>query len=386
MSHIKKVALFGLSMAMLTLASANTVKDSLQFGNQQSENLHGVKAELSEIINGKFNLSARKLLPPKEEGWRGGRISFNVNVDPDNPNYITARFWGGDINEEQSRLMLFIDGKQVGQRHLGEIDQLDIMYNYPRNPTNFFYKTFPLPENMTKGKKNIELAIEAQGPIWGYGGTFEKYQKPMTQASRGIYAVYIHTEPYLELLYNSKNTEAWDDLQTPTEPGEEVLDYVKEKVNKAIEKDLNGKDKIEVGGIHFLAKAYLVKWSAAYNKAQVIDKIAKAISIHYAEFKSNPDIVGKTWEGYGAIGDAISLLAKPLEPYLDKSIEGTGKSTKEAWSEMLLASRNWHIQNRRSYTNQSMIVDWYIYQCNRGIAVLTPEKAWPEKKNTSHIV
>ena len=46
---------------------------------------------------------------------------------------------------------------------------------------------------------------------------------------------------------------------------------------------------------------------------------------------------------------------------------------------MLLASRDWHISNRRSYSNQAMTVDLNLYRCNRGIAVLSPENAWPEK-------
>jgi hypothetical protein len=366
-------------MFILTLTNANTVIDSLSFGNQLSEQQHLVKAELGEIVDGEFGLSARRLLPSPEKGWRGGRVTFSVKVDPDKPNYFTAKFWGGDVNDEETRLMLFIDGKQVGQRHLGEIDQLDIMCSYPRNPGNFFYKTFPLPENMTSGKNSVELAIEAQGPVWGYGSTFDKFQKPMTEASRGIYAAYIHTDPYLKLQHVTKNNIDWDDLSTPDSPGIEVLDSIKEKINKAIQTYLDGRDKIGADVLMFLAKAYFVDWSTAYNNAEVLDKIVKAINIHYAEFKSDPEIVGETWEGYGGIGEVISLLAKPLEPYFQKTIEGANISYKEAWGEMLQASRDWHVQNRRSYTNQSMIVDLYTYRCNRGLAVVAPDKAWPEK-------
>ena len=377
---LRRLSFLSILSLILSVASANSVVDTIQFGNPQSEQHHVVKAEFSKVVEGEFGLPARKLLPLKEEGWRGGRMTFHVNVDPDKPNYFTAKFWGGDVNREESRLMLFIDGKQVGQRHLGEIDQLDIMATDPRYPGNFYFKTFPLPENITKGKKNVELAIEVQGPVWGYGSTFEQFQKPVAEDSRGIYAAYIHTDPYLKVSHVTKNKMDWNDLSTPDSPGREVLNYIKEKINKAIESNLNGSDKIKADALMFLAKAYLVDWSVAYNNPKVIEKIVKAINIHYAEFTSNPGIVGKTWEGYGAIGEAISLLAKPLSPYLEKTIEGTGKSQKEAWSQMLQASRDWHVQNRRSYTNQSMIVDMYTYRCNRGIAVLTPEKAWPEEK------
>ena len=380
MIHFKSSVLIVSLLVLFVSVQANPVVDSLQFGNPQSEELHLVKVNLAKVVGGEFGLSARKLLPPKKEGWRGGRMTFNVNVDPNKPNYVTTKFWGGDVNGEHSRLMMFIDGKQIGQRHLGEIDQLDIMYNYARNPGNFFYKTFPLPQNMTKGKESVELSIEAQGPIWGYGGTFEKFQKPMQEASRGIYSLYVHTAPYLNVdnrLTNNKME--WNKRSTPDTPGEEVLDYVKAKVNKAIDKDLKGGDKLEVGAIMFLAKAYWVDWSHAYNNEKVVAKIVKAIDLHYAQFVGNPEIVGNTWEGYGAIGEAIFQLREPLNAYFDKTIKGKGKSRKEAWSTMLATSRDWHVHNRRSYTNQSMIVDMYIYRCNRALTAIAPEKAWPEE-------
>lgn len=380
MSQFKFSALIASLLVLLVSVQASSVVDSLQFGNPQSEDQHLVKVDLGEIVEGEFGLSARKLLPPKKEDWRGGRMTFTVDVDPDKPNYVTTKFWGGDVNNEHSRLMIFIDGKQIGQRHLGEIDQLDIMYNYPRNPGNFFYKTLPLPANMTKGKESVELAIEGQGPIWGYGGTFEKFQKPMKEASRDIYSLYVHTAPYLEqenkLTLNNKTE--WEQRATPDSPGAEVLDYVKAKVNKAIDKDLKGGDKLEVGAIMFLAKGYWVEWSNAYNNKKVVAKVVKAIDLHYSEFISNPKIVGKTWEGYGAVGEAISLLKEPLKPFLDEKIKGKDITHREAWSQMLVASRDWHVHNRRSYTNQSMIVDMYIYRCNRALTAIAPEKAWSE--------
>ena len=380
MSHLKFSVLIASLLVLFTSIQASPVVDSLQFGNPQSEKQHLTKVNLSEIIEGEFGLSARKLLPPEQENWRGGRMTFTVDVDPNKPNYVTTKFWGGDVNGEHSRLMMFIDGKQIGQRHLGEIDQLDIMYNYPRNPGNFFYKTLPLPQTMTKGKESVELSIEAQGPIWGYGGTFEKFQKPMKEASRGIYSLYVHTAPYLHQDNRlTNNKQEWDKRSTPDSPGEEVLDYVKTKVNKAIDKDLNGGDKLEVGAIMFLAKGYWVEWSNAYNNKEVVAKIVKAIDLHYGQFVANPEIVGKTWEGYGAIGEAISLLKEPLKPYLDKKIKGKDVTHQEAWSQMLEASRDWHVHHRRSYTNQSMIVDMYIYRCNRALTAIAPEKAWPEE-------
>ncbi len=72
-----------------------------------------------------------------------------------------------------------------------------------------------------------------------------------------------------------------------------------------------------------------------------------------------------------------------MKPRLDESIDdgAGGKTTRRAaYAEMLVASRDWHRENRRQYTNQSMINDLYgIYLSNRGVAVVDPAKALPEK-------
>jgi hypothetical protein len=48
---------------------------------------------------------------------------------------------------------------------------------------------------------------------------------------------------------------------------------------------------------------------------------------------------------------------------------------------MLIASRDWHRQHRRLYSNQTMINDLYgIYLANRGIEVVDPSKALPEEE------
>jgi hypothetical protein len=36
--------------------------------------------------------------------------------------------------------------------------------------------------------------VRSTGRIWGYGTNFEQYQKPMTEPTRGIYALYTHTD------------------------------------------------------------------------------------------------------------------------------------------------------------------------------------------------
>lgn len=71
-----------------------------------------------------------------------------------------------------NQLTLHVAGKQVGYRHLGDIEALEIGADAPTYPGRFIYRTCPLPLDLTKGKKTVDCEIRATGPIWGYGRTF----------------------------------------------------------------------------------------------------------------------------------------------------------------------------------------------------------------------
>src|SRR5206468_10470525 len=116
-------------------------------------------------------------------------------------------------------------------------------------------------------------------------------------------------------------------------------------------------------------------------------KALKTPDEHYVRYKENPRLANSdpatwnaAWFGLGPSGDVIRLLADPLKAHLDETIEASnGVSRRTGWSEMLIDCRDWHRNHRRLYTNQSMINDLYgIYLANRGIEVLTPDKALSE--------
>ncbi len=380
MRQLSAVLLCWFALVAMPAFAGGTV-DTVLFADLESSKAHGLEGKGHKIVPGALGGAALTLQPPAEEHWRGGRIRFDMKVDPDQPNYFTAKFWGSDVTGEDGRLMLFIDGKQVGQRHLGEVDMLDIMNKHPRNPGKFFYKTLPLPESMTRGKKTVAFAIEAQGHIWGYGNTIERFQKPMVYPSRGLYRAYTHTQPCFVPSGDEPQGEPTIDYPTSTSgPGVEVLDEVKKKVNDRIAKELKGKDGMHPDGALFLAMAYLEPWTLAYNDPAVLEKIARVIDHYYKEFKKEADYKPwHPWIGAGPLGGTVSLLGPALEPLYDTKVVGLTLSRRRAWSELFEASRGWHVQNRRSYTNQSMIVDLNIYRCNRGLRLLNPSKAWSEK-------
>src|SRR5687768_5994647 len=98
--------------------------DVVVFGDPASEAAHALQAAHSETMAGGLGEPARRLEPTGEASWIGGQLTFEVKVDPDEPTYVTTKFWGRDADEAGSRLVLYIDGKQVGQRHLGDVDIL----------------------------------------------------------------------------------------------------------------------------------------------------------------------------------------------------------------------------------------------------------------------
>lgn len=360
--------------------SAESVVDEIIFANEDSESSHKLTATASEVTDGALDRKVRRLLPPEEESWRGGRLEFEMKVQPDEPNYVTAKFWGSDLTGEHSRLMLFMDGKQIGQRHLGEVDTLDNVDDDPRFPGRFFYKTLPLPVHMTEGKRRVTLAIEAQGPIWGYGPTFERFQHVMKEPSRGLYRLATHTDPYFTPAADEPQGDASIEFPVRSEPGEEVFDRLKERVNGEIGKLLRDRNAIGQDALHVLAKAWLTPWTDAYENDDAVRVIVRGIDKSVREFEDDPQSIEKEWHGVGPSADAVRMLAEVIEPYLDEPGEGLNSNRRESWGRCFEASRDWHVKNRRSYTNQTMIVDMNIFRCNRALTLMNWPNAWPEDR------
>ncbi|MDF7808060.1 hypothetical protein P4E94_11470 [Pontiellaceae bacterium B12219] len=380
--------LFFYAISTVVFAESGLV-DAVQFGNSASEQEHRIEPVLSDVVDGALGLKARRLLPEAEPNWQGGKITFMMKVDPEKPNYFTAKFWGGDTcsdDEHELRLCLYVEGKQLGTRHLGAIDMLDIMkYDLPRYPGRFLYATRPLPIHMTKGKTEIEITIEGQGGINGYASKIDDYQHKMTEPSRGIYRAYVHTDACFQPLEDEVQGAPPVDIPVRPEPGIEVLEELKKELNDRSDMEMARGGRKHEYNIQYLAYAYETSWNTAYQNPLALERIVEAIDAHYLEFRDNDGkIEGVRWIFKGPIGDAIRLRYKDLEPWLDEDVPGTSRKRRKAWAELMEASRNHNSsaagEGRRSYTNQCMIKDQNTYYCNLAIARIYPSKAWPEEK------
>lgn len=224
----------------LSSLRAETLIDALYFGDAASESAHRLTTDRSETIAGGLGETARRLLPPVSENWSGGKITFKLKVDPRRPNYFTVRLWGSDVNE--NRLILLCEGKQIGYRHLGDIDLLDLGSKSPAYNGRFYYSTSPLPVDMTKDKTEVALEIRSTGRIWGYGTSFEQYQRIMTDPTRGIYSAYIHTDGAFAPPTREKQGEYPVNPPVRKAPGPEIIDSVKGRVNKELTALLSAKN------------------------------------------------------------------------------------------------------------------------------------------------
>lgn len=363
--------------------------DTLIFGDAVSEQAHRFEGENTKPVTGALGEPARILLPQNPATWEGGKMSFTMKVDPVQPNYLIVRLWGSD--RIPNLLLLFCEGKQVGYRHLGDIDLLDIGDEQPGYNSRFFYRTLPLPLAMTQGKTALRFEIRSSGRIWGYGTHFEQYQKPMTEPTRGIYRVYTHTDGFFVPPADEKQGAAPAHPPVRQQPGAEVLDRLKERVNNEIGNLLASPKPLNQPQMQFVARAYHVKWTRAYQNPKVVEQVVKSLDAIFGAYRKDPKLAqadpatyNPDWFGLGPAGDTIRLLSVPLQPFLDHPISAGADATltrRAAWSEMLRASRDWHRRHRRSYTNQSMINDLYgIYLSHRGVAAIDPANALPEEQ------
>ncbi len=366
-------------MALPAQAQVQGITDRIVFGDKASEAAHGVTADHSDIIEGPSDKTARRLLPLGPGNWKGGNVAFSIKIDPERPNYVSIRQWGED--ETDNRQTLFCDGKQVGYRQIGDVPLLDEGTHAKPAPGRFITTTEPLPVALTRGKSVLQCRIEATGPFWWYGNDFATYQKPMTTPARPIYELFSQTDPFVPDLPDDGHA-----TPAPVRPGDgsNVLNDVKSRVDKEVGV-LWGQDKAPSQlEINFLARAYQIRWSKGYQASRSLDVIVDGIDAFYRAFKANPKIAlndpatpNTGWFGFGLCGEALKIVAPRIGERLDETIpDGAGHQIRrrEAYAEIFKASRDINIQNRRLYSNQSMIKDTYgIWYDNEGlIAIESP--------------
>lgn len=355
--------------------------DVLVFGDPASETAHGMSAEMSRTGTGALEQPFRTFLPLGQDDWRGGSANFKLKVKGTDQNYLSVRMWGGDVNANQATL--YCDGKQLGYRQLSDMDILDQGTKYPVAPGRFHYITHVLPRQLTDGKREISCRLRVTGPVWRYGSEFAKFQKPMTEASRGFYGLVVHT--------GKVAPQAGSDGQVPSaalrpQESSSILDKVKKRINDRVLALWTQKKHADQLEISFMAKTYATQWSAGYQSPNNRKVIVAGIDNLWEVYQKNPDIAyhdkatpNEGWFGFGLVGQALKLAGGELQKELDeeiKSASGGTISRRRALEQMFTDSLDWNKRHRRLYTNQSMIKDLYgIWYNNEGLIALGSRRA-----------
>jgi hypothetical protein len=411
-------AALALIFAAAFAAKASNYLDEITFGDTASEHSHDLTSVRSAVIRGGLDESVRELLPLNPVSYNGGSVSFTLKVDPERQNYFTVKLWGSDKGEKRGRLILYLDGQQVGYRHEGDYDVLNQSDEEAIFQGRFLYQTVPLPPMLTHGKTNALLKIAGLGPMWPYGTSFAQMQKNLTEPTRGIYRAYTHTNTRFMPDPSEEQGAVVVPKVRPEEQGEEILTQMKstvnERLNRLMESAANAgaNAKSAEQDVLLLAEAYNTPWTTAYHNPLAIAALVK-VGDQYLR----PGIIGKSWTGAGPLGEAVMRVgvgplrqaldeeievpenfdaipsSRPSEPYEGKTDAKTKMSVKniklkrgEAWARILRASVDWNRKiGRRFYTNQSMIVDRNIYTANEGLRLLDPAEALPKKQALRYV-
>lgn len=382
----KKLILFSLLCALQLSALG---KDLLIFGNRASEQKHKLTATWSETYTGGMGETARRMLPEEPKNWKGGVLHFKMKVDANKQNYFTVRCWGSE--SDNTVVMLFIEGKQIGYRHLGDYDLLHRGNGNKPCPGRFYYYTLPLPLKYTRGKSEVNLELRSYGNTWDYGDTFEKYQHKMEGHTIGFYRAYIDTVPCF--VPDKKEKQGKEIITTasirPT-PGIEILHELKDKVSARIRQIMAKDSPLGQQEIWLLADAYSVSWTPVYQQPEAIRKVRQGIDDHYKKYLDNPSIIYTDASVYNGDWMTTCLLARSIRSLwneLKDSLSAPFMSItrNEAWSQLMLASLEYGTTHRRQYTNQSMIIDMAIYECNRALMLMNPPKALPEYETLRYL-
>ncbi len=177
--------------------------------------------------------TARRMLPGTQPEWCGGVMRFRMKVDGNQQNYFTVRCW--DSESDNTMVMLFIEEKQVGYRHLGDYDLLHRGNGLKPCIGRFYYYTVPLPQKYTQGKQEVQLELRSYGNTWDYGNTFEIYQKKMETPTIGFYRAYVDTNPcFIPDKKEKQGMMDWHQAPVRKSPGVEVMEHLKRTLSARI--------------------------------------------------------------------------------------------------------------------------------------------------------
>jgi uncharacterized protein len=124
--------------------------DLFRVGEMQPERDHNVQGEKT----GPGEFAGRKF----RHAWDGGWFSFEVAVPKDAPADLVITYWGSETGRRTFDVL--IEGEKVATTSL-----------HQDKPEHFWDKSYPLPENLTRGKEKVTVRFQAHPQNYA-GGIF----------------------------------------------------------------------------------------------------------------------------------------------------------------------------------------------------------------------
>jgi len=317
------------------VGTTSTYIDKIVFGNEISEQEHHFVGEFTSAIVGGLGETARRSEPRVPVTLKGGDLIFTMNVDPNNQNYLTVKFWGEDASSYKS--IVYINGEQLGSRRSGDFEPLNYgNENYRAGtgtPTTgaktlqnrFYYRTTMLPLESTYGQETVEITIRTY---------HESFSNNMTLPSRGYYNAYTHNQAYLDVSAEQQGAKFTSDVNTllaidnRTAAEKQALIDGYTNGQRALFNSLSTKSDNGANArlsivryedeLKFYASALTYDdWSPANSpalKKAALERIFKTIDNHVKDYYGNTRLVQRgghqgDWGGYyGALGEALYIV------------------------------------------------------------------------------
>lgn len=329
--------------------------------------------------------SCRRLL--SDESEESAWLRFKMEVDPNEQNYFTVKFWGGDQRGINLRLHDG-DGKAID----GAVSEWGAVHK-PMGPfwefrglghrENFVYATYPLPTAVTNEKSEVTLKISSSG------GT-----------SQGIYAAYTHKDKCFIPPEDEQQGEPfeWGAEYPQRLTDEEKENILKQRARKLIEEQLSGKPKPSgLGGARLLkalSDAYHAEWSEHYQDPEIVDVVKQALDAAVRR-QTDKGVAGhtssKNWHYQGLMARSLTNIGAAFKKsgVLDEKIDHDGDSETDPITRR--KAYDWYFQKgyewrrsqggaRREVSNQSMAISFSLYRMQKALQLLESDKALSEKK------
>ncbi|MFO0929182.1 MAG: hypothetical protein U0736_19525 [Gemmataceae bacterium] len=293
----------------------------------------------------------------------GGELAFTLTCDPKRPNYLTVKLWGSDA--EVCALFLAGEKKRHG-RYGEELPELDLPQGGPAFPGRFYHATYPVPTELTAGRRSVRLRITAVGALAPYAPR-DRAEQPLRGPSRGIYRASLGTDPFFVPSPDEKQgrpPERHAPTPTPTATiAETEVRHLDAAVGKLLRWQLYGRDwdgrvakkqapailtgAIVRGGaprtapgdwfdwvtsrgtdancaamaaVGVYARAYRQAGSKYRGDAELLDRVARALDFYVVAQGSNGGFTARRWVGGPKRADAGGFIEGDGTRWLGRAV------------------------------------------------------------------